>query len=179
MFVQGLLGSRHLLLRLLLRWLCQVQVIYPLSIADAVVKEGLGSEVTDSSRQALDQRLDELMEAVRLSYLVRREGGWGVTLEWGETLSLGMFMCLPTPVKVQTKGCKMLFWSAYIVRGSGYACNVHFICSASPSLSTAFSNTTVSTFRDSDSRKLFCVKHAAFLDISAMSVLDACLSLLR
>ena len=71
-----------------------MQVIYPLSIADAVAKEGLGSDVTDASRQALDQRLNQLMEAVRLSYLVTREGGWGVNLEWGETLSLGRCMCL-------------------------------------------------------------------------------------
>jgi len=65
------------------------QVIYPLSTADAVAKEGLGEELTESSRKALEQRLDELMEAVRLSYLVTREGGWDATTEWGETLSLG------------------------------------------------------------------------------------------
>ncbi|KAL3156583.1 hypothetical protein ABBQ38_000874 [Trebouxia sp. C0009 RCD-2024] len=65
------------------------QVIYPLSTADAIAKEGLGSEVTQASRLALEQRLDKLMEAVRLSYLVTREGGWGAQTEWGETLSLG------------------------------------------------------------------------------------------
>ena len=65
------------------------QVIYPLSTADAVAKEGLGEELTDASRKALEQRLDELMEAVRLSYLVTREGGWDANTEWGETLSLG------------------------------------------------------------------------------------------
>lgn len=68
---------------------CAFQVIYPLSTADAVAKEGLGEEVTESSRKALEQRLDELMEAVRLSYLVTREGGWDANTEWGETLSLG------------------------------------------------------------------------------------------
>ena len=73
--------------------LCGEQVIYPLGTADAIAKEGLGSEVTEASRLALEQRLDELMEAVRLSYLVTREGGWGAQTEWGETLSLGM--CLP------------------------------------------------------------------------------------
>ena len=65
------------------------QVIYPLSTADAVAKEGLGEELTEASRKALEQRLDELMEAVRLSYLVTREGGWDANTEWGETLSLG------------------------------------------------------------------------------------------
>ena len=65
------------------------QVIYPLSTADAIAKEGLGNEVTQASRLALEQRLDKLMEAVRLSYLVTREGGWGAQTEWGETLSLG------------------------------------------------------------------------------------------
>ena len=60
-----------------------------MSTADAVAKEGLGEEVTESSRKALEQRLDELMEAVRLSYLVTREGGWDANTEWGETLSLG------------------------------------------------------------------------------------------
>lgn len=72
---------------------CGEQVIYPLGTADAIAKEGLGSEVTEASRLALEQRLDKLMEAVRLSYLVTREGGWGAQTEWGETLSLGM--CLP------------------------------------------------------------------------------------
>ncbi|DBA67674.1 TPA: hypothetical protein ACH3X2_001266 [Trebouxia sp. C0005] len=65
------------------------QVIYPLSTADAVAKEGLGEELTESSRKALETRLDELMESVRLSYLVTREGGWDANTEWGETLSLG------------------------------------------------------------------------------------------
>ena len=37
----------------------------------------------------LDERLDGLMEVVRLSYLIKREGGWGASCEWGETLSLG------------------------------------------------------------------------------------------
>ena len=37
----------------------------------------------------LDARLDGLMDVVRLSYLIKREGGWGAVTEWGETLSLG------------------------------------------------------------------------------------------
>lgn len=66
-----------------------LQVIYPLSTADAIAKEGLGEELTQPSLKALESRLDGLMEAVRLSYLVTREGGWDATTEWGETLSLG------------------------------------------------------------------------------------------
>jgi len=41
----------------------------------------------------LDERLDGLMEVVRLSYLIKREGGWGAVCEWGETLSLGAPLC--------------------------------------------------------------------------------------
>ena len=81
-----------------------MQVIYPLSTADAIAKEGLGSEVTEASRQALEQHLDQLMEAVRLSYLVTREGGWGANLEWGETLSLGML----APASASSTGCKTM-----------------------------------------------------------------------
>ena len=44
---------------------------------------------SEAAKQALEQRLDGLMEAVRLSYLVKREGGWDSITEWGETLSLG------------------------------------------------------------------------------------------
>ena len=47
-----------------------MQVIYPLSTADAIAKLGLGTEVTEGSRKALEQRLDELMEAVRLLLLL-------------------------------------------------------------------------------------------------------------
>ena len=38
---------------------------------------------------ALDARLGALMGAVRLGYLVEREGGWEAVQEWGEVLSLG------------------------------------------------------------------------------------------
>ena len=44
----------------------------------------------------LDERLDGLMEVVRLSYLIKREGGWGAVCEWGETLSLGLSSILGT-----------------------------------------------------------------------------------
>ena len=38
---------------------------------------------------ALDAKLDELMGAVRLAYLVAREGGWDASASWGNILSLG------------------------------------------------------------------------------------------
>ena len=44
----------------------------------------------DAALADLDERLDGLMEVVRLSYLIKREGGWGAVCEWGETLSLGV-----------------------------------------------------------------------------------------
>lgn len=65
------------------------QVIYPLSVAEAVAMEGEGSNAAEAAA-VLDARLDALMGVVRLQYLVAREGGWGATAEWGEVLSLGM-----------------------------------------------------------------------------------------
>lgn len=64
-----------------------LQVIYPLTVAEAAGKEEGGN--TEEGKQALERHLDQLMEAVRLSYLVKREGGWDSITEWGETLSLG------------------------------------------------------------------------------------------
>ncbi len=64
------------------------QVVYPLSVAEAVAMEGEGSDAIEAAA-ILDARLDALMGVVRLQYLVAREGGWGAVAEWGETLSLG------------------------------------------------------------------------------------------
>lgn len=64
------------------------QVIYPLSVAEAVALEGEGSDELEAAA-ILDARLDALMGVVRLQYLIEREGGWGATAEWGEVLSLG------------------------------------------------------------------------------------------
>ena len=47
----------------------------------------------EAALAALEERLDGLMEVVRLSYLIKREGGWGAVCEWGETLSLGSPVC--------------------------------------------------------------------------------------
>lgn len=63
------------------------QVIYPLAVADAATAEEGATEAV--RLQALDQRLDGLMGAVRLAYLVKREGGWDAAAHWGDTLSLG------------------------------------------------------------------------------------------
>ena len=64
------------------------QVIYPLSVPEAVALEGEGSDELEAAA-VLDARLDALMGVVRLQYLIEREGGWGATAEWGEVLSLG------------------------------------------------------------------------------------------
>ena len=72
-------------------WSPAAQVIYPLDVATAVAREDAGRPESDavSRAAALDARLDTLMGAVRLGYLVEREGGWGAAAEWGEVLSLG------------------------------------------------------------------------------------------
>lgn len=56
-------------------------------MADAVAAEGC--EGLKEGRRQLEGRLDDLMRVVRLSYLVKREGGWNSVADWGETLSLG------------------------------------------------------------------------------------------
>ena len=56
-------------------------------MADAVAAEGC--EGVKEGRRQLEGRLDDLMRVVRLSYLVKREGGWNSVADWGETLSLG------------------------------------------------------------------------------------------
>ena len=61
------------------------QVIYPLTTAHA--RQRFGS--FERPPAALDAALDALMETVRLSYLIEREGGWDAVKEWGEVLSLG------------------------------------------------------------------------------------------
>lgn len=67
--------------------MCEMQVIYPLSVKEAAAMEE--GSTPDQRWAALDRRLDGLMAAVRLAYLVKREGGWSATASWGDTLSLG------------------------------------------------------------------------------------------
>lgn len=38
---------------------------------------------------ALDERLQAVLEDVKLAYLLEREGGWDVTANWEDMLSLG------------------------------------------------------------------------------------------
>ena len=58
------------------------QIVYPDSLEVTLQGGRFGSMAE------LDAALDELMRAVRLSYLVER-WGWGAQTEWGERLSLG------------------------------------------------------------------------------------------
>jgi len=37
----------------------------------------------------LDTRLKNILENVRLNYLLEREGGWDANMNWEDTLSLG------------------------------------------------------------------------------------------
>ena len=43
----------------------------------------------DAALKRLDARLDGLAAVVKLEHLVEREGGWGATASWGDTMSLG------------------------------------------------------------------------------------------
>ena len=54
---------------------------------EAAAKEKAGSHA--GNMKALEARLEGIMATVRLSYLVKREGGWDATASWGDTLSLG------------------------------------------------------------------------------------------
>ena len=65
-----------------------VQIIYPLSTAEASALEAAGTAAEQLA--ALDKRLDSLMATVRLQYLVAREGSWGAVSEWEQVLSLGV-----------------------------------------------------------------------------------------
>lgn len=62
-------------------------MIYPLAVLEAAKRQEGESEAEALAR--LDGQLSELLEVVRLSYLLEREGGWGAVTEWGEKLSLG------------------------------------------------------------------------------------------
>jgi ABC-type uncharacterized transport system fused permease/ATPase subunit len=82
------------------------QLIYPLTLADATRKvlqdneqdsyiNGMGSPLSVQTNtpqngiELLDQRLRSILEDVRLVYLLEREGGWDVTANWEDMLSLG------------------------------------------------------------------------------------------
>lgn len=45
----------------------------------------------------LDAKLDGLAAVVKLEHLIEREGGWGATASWGDTMSLGAPPLLALP----------------------------------------------------------------------------------
>ncbi|KAG5245171.1 ABC transporter family member [Salix suchowensis] len=68
------------------------QIIYPFSRDEAEVmalhlyeKGKLSTEITN----ILDSCLKNILENVRLNYLLEREGGWDANMNWEDTLSLG------------------------------------------------------------------------------------------
>lgn len=63
------------------------QLVYPLTVQKACQK--LVGGTLSNDLEALDAKLLELLEVVRLRYLLDREGGWDATTEWEERLSLG------------------------------------------------------------------------------------------
>ncbi|XP_061949606.1 ABC transporter D family member 1-like [Populus nigra] len=68
------------------------QIIYPLSHDEAEVMTLKLSEKGMQSTEMtniLDTRLKNILENVRLNYLLEREGGWGANMNWEDTLSLG------------------------------------------------------------------------------------------
>lgn len=68
------------------------QVIYPLTVAGALqLQEAEDGRHVDRAGALgrLDAQLDGLAAAVKLSYLVQREGGWDAVTSWGDVLSLG------------------------------------------------------------------------------------------
>ncbi|KAL2620730.1 hypothetical protein R1flu_000935 [Riccia fluitans] len=86
------------------------QIIYPMTLAEATIKtvrereqrqlnEDLVQDEDDkkairdpSGRSALavlDRKLDSILQDVKLTYLLDREGGWDTTANWEDMLSLG------------------------------------------------------------------------------------------
>ncbi|KAI5582444.1 hypothetical protein BDE02_07G086900 [Populus trichocarpa] len=68
------------------------QIIYPLSHDEAEVMTLKLSEKGMQSTEMtniLDTRLKNILENVRLNYLLEREGGWDANMNWEDTLSLG------------------------------------------------------------------------------------------
>ncbi|KAG6768440.1 hypothetical protein POTOM_027356 [Populus tomentosa] len=68
------------------------QIIYPLSHDEAEVMTLKLSEKGMQSTEMtniLDTRLKNILENVRLNYLLEREGNWDANMNWEDTLSLG------------------------------------------------------------------------------------------
>jgi ABC-type uncharacterized transport system fused permease/ATPase subunit len=81
------------------------QIIYPLTVADAELKARFESQKgypmvstadslipmnsSVSPLEMLDRRLLTILDDVRLTYLLDREGGWDASANWEDMLSLG------------------------------------------------------------------------------------------
>ncbi|GAB2210132.1 hypothetical protein Droror1_Dr00015390 [Drosera rotundifolia] len=67
------------------------QIIYPLSQEEAKLKilTTIGGQGAMDTTTVLDAQLKNILENVRLVYLLEREGGWGATQNWEDVLSLG------------------------------------------------------------------------------------------
>ncbi|XP_047326997.1 ABC transporter D family member 1-like [Impatiens glandulifera] len=65
------------------------QVIYPLSCKEAVDNVVKGKGALDEKSKMLDVQLRSILENVKLVYLLDREGGFDVTKNWEDILSLG------------------------------------------------------------------------------------------
>ncbi|CAA2998788.1 ABC transporter D family member 1 [Olea europaea subsp. europaea] len=63
------------------------QIIYPLS-RDEAEKRALGQESVGAT-DSLDAHLRNILESVKLLYLLEREGGWDANQNWEDILSLG------------------------------------------------------------------------------------------
>lgn len=67
------------------------QVIYPLSREEAEIRaiKRDGGHQTSASSNLLDMQLKDILEYVKLIYLLEREGGLNASLNWEDVLSLG------------------------------------------------------------------------------------------
>ncbi|KNA13617.1 hypothetical protein SOVF_115030 [Spinacia oleracea] len=67
------------------------QVIYPLSREEAEIRgvQRDGGHHSCTSSEVLDMQLKVILENVKLTYLLEREGGLGAALNWEDVLSLG------------------------------------------------------------------------------------------
>jgi len=67
------------------------QIIYPLTLSEAMLKasQESGQDGDCDAAEILDARLRNILENIRLVYLLEREGGWDTSTNWEDMLSLG------------------------------------------------------------------------------------------
>lgn len=67
------------------------QIIYPLTLHEAMLKASQESRQDGDcdAAEILDARLKNILENIRLVYLLEREGGWDTSTNWEDILSLG------------------------------------------------------------------------------------------